>query len=419
MVRVLTIVEHQSISIVESSNGNDLSITHKQAALLEKIEHKLPKGSLSWRHKAVKFSQYCGLIRLGDLHFEILPKVYGLENEPGATRLELVKMLRKAGFLKAMPAGSASISTQKHTLLDIFIAHFCEQLKNALIQGMSRQYRIVEDNIGVLRGKLVTSQQLRSNLAHKERLYCAYDELSEDILLNQTIKFTLKLLLRLCRSSSIKQTLSQLLMSFDDVADKSVTIQSVDALILDRTNTSFHQVIDQCKMFIKGMNPDLYSGNFESFALLFDMNQLFEKWVASVMKPLAWQHGYQLREQGPKRYLAMREDIEKKVFQMKPDITLVDGQKNVVMIFDVKWKLLDGDDKKLGISQADLYQLNTYATQYGVKSVALVYPRQQGLSSSYKLSLLGENDIKVSVVVLDVNESSNSGKDNLYALIPI
>ncbi len=419
MSHVLTVVEHQSIPIVESGTASGVSITQKQATALEKIEHNLPKGSLSWRHKSVKFSQYCGLIRLDDLHLEILPKIYGLENEPGATRFELVKMLRKAGFLKAMPAGSASISTQKHTLLDIFIAHFCEQLKSALIQGMSRQYRNVEENIGVLRGKLVTSQQLRSNLAHKERLYCAYDELSEDILLNQTIKFTLKLLLRLCRSSNIKQTLSQLLMSFDHVSHKSITSKVLNAIVLDRTNQSFHEVIGQCRLFINGLNPDLYSGNYESFALLFDMNQLFEKWVASVMKPMAWQHGYQLREQGPKRYLAIREDIEKKVFQMKPDISLVDGQANVVMIFDVKWKLLDGDDKKLGISQADLYQLNTYATQYGVKNVALVYPRQQGLSSGYKLSFLGENDITVSVIVLDVHDSSNSGKDNLYALIPI
>lgn len=419
MATVLTLIEHETIPITDDGDEQTSSLTRKQAASLAKIEGKLPKGAISWGHKSVKFSQYCGLLQLGDLHLEILPKIYGNESEAGASRYALVKMLRKAGFLKAMPVGAASISTQSHTLLDIFIAHFCELLKTSLVQGMSRQYRTIEENIGVIRGKLVTSQQLRVNLAHRERLYCSYDELSEDILINQTIKYTLKLLLRGCRSASIKQTVTHLLMLFNDVSEKQLTSRDADMIPLDRTNQAFHVVIEQCCMFIKGMNPDLYVGEHDSVALLFDMNQLFERWAASILKPLAWQAGYNLREQGPKRYLAYREDIDKKVFQMRPDISLLSNSSDVVLIADAKWKLLDVDDAKLGISQADLYQLNTYATQYGVKHIALIYPRQKGLSETYEILFSGTDNVVVTIITLDVHDSVLGNKERLSVLLTV
>jgi len=411
MVDVITCIEHEAIAVVESRAVGDISITTSHAASLAKAESKLPKGAFSWGNRTIKFSQYCGLLQVGDLTIEVLPKIYGVETEIGASRSELVKMLRKAGFLKTLPVGSASVSVQKHTLLDIFVNHFCELVKASLVQGMSRQYINVEENIGVLRGKLVTSQQLRRNLAHKERLYCSYDKLSEDILINQTIKYTLRVLLGRCRSSTIKQRVSQLLMMFDSVSDRHLSISDLDQLVLDRTNQAFHLVIEQCRMFIEGLNPDLYSGDNDCFSLLFDMNKLFEKWAASIMKPIAWNNSYQLREQGPKRYLAYRGDIDKKVFQMMPDITLLNEYSEVILIADAKWKILDSTESKLGVSQVDLYQLNTYATQYGVKRLVLLYPRQKGLLESYEVKLQGGADISVKVIPLDVHANGNHAKE--------
>lgn len=119
-------------------------------------------------------------------------------------------------------------------------------------------------------------------------------------------------------------------------------------------------------MFVDdGLSPDVLTGSGKAFSLLFDMNRLFETWVAASMRGPARRHGLRLREQGPRKYLAHRQDIDKPVFQMKPDIALLDEDNGVVLIADAKWKLLDGEDRKLGISQADMYQLQTYANHYG------------------------------------------------------
>tara|TARA_R110001599_G_scaffold263053_1_gene463641 strand:- start:196 stop:1452 length:1257 start_codon:yes stop_codon:yes gene_type:complete len=417
MSEVITCIEHETLTVVESRGVGDFSITNKQASLLSNSERKLPKGAFNWGHKSIKFSQYCGLIQVGSLAIEILPKIHGIEADKTSSRHELVKMLRKAGFLKALPVGSAGVNTQSHTLLDIFVVHFCELLKESLIQGMPREYINIEENLGVLRGKLLISNHLRSNLAHNERLYCSYDELSEDILINQSIKYTLKLLLCRSRSSTVKQRVSQLLMMFDCVSDRTITEYELDQLIIDRTKQAFITVIEQCKMFIKGLNPDIYSGEHECFALLFDMNQLFEKWASSILKPITWSKNLQLREQGPKRFLAYREDIDKKVFQMKPDISILNESSEVILIADAKWKLLDSNDSKLGISQADLYQINTYATQYSVKSLVLLYPRQTNLLEHFEFSFQGNSKISVKVIPLDIHANGRHAELMLKSII--
>ncbi len=93
-----------------------------------------------------------------------------------------------------------------------------------------------------------------------------------------------------------------------------------------------------------------------------------------MFRPLAHEMGLTLGTQSPRKY---REDIQSNVFQMKPDITLLDQAGRAVLIADAKWKTLADDEKKLGVSQADMYQLSTYGSRYQCNSLAIVYPRIQ------------------------------------------
>jgi 5-methylcytosine-specific restriction enzyme subunit McrC len=66
------------------------------------------------------------------------------------------------------------------------------------------------------------------------------------------------------------------------------------------------------------------------------------------------------------------------LFVLKPDIALERPGEGIEAILDTKWKLLDEADKKLGISQADLYQMTSYAVRYGCNRVGLIYPATAG-----------------------------------------
>jgi 5-methylcytosine-specific restriction enzyme subunit McrC len=88
---------------------------------------------------------------------------------------------------------------------------------------------------------------------------------------------------------------------------------------------------------------------------------------------------------------------------MKPDMVFLDSDNRFAAIADAKWKMLDDREKKLGISQSDLYQMAGYATRYGVDQLALVYPKQQWLQSSIDLQIQGTSST-LKVIPVDVTE---------------
>lgn len=388
-MEVLTFTEHETVPIVPSRQPGQKALSKKHAEALSKLERSLPAKTWSWGHQTIKLGHYCGVISLGNLSIEILPKIYGIETDPGSSRHALVRMLTKARRLRLQRAGSARIALQKHSLLDVFVLSFCEQLHAQMMQGMIRKYIERSENLMVLRGRLRVEQQFRHNLAHRERLFCQYDELSEDNLHNQVIKYVLRLLSKAALGVAARKQVNELQMHFDPISDIAVDMTTLEQLAFDRSTARYEPVFEQCRWFLAGFHPDVLTGNASCISLLFDMNKLFESFVASELRKSAWGRGLRLREQGPQKYMARRQDTDGQVFLMKPDISLLDDQNKVVMIADAKWKVLDESEKKLGVSQADLYQMESYATRYQVKELALIYPMQQKLTKSVQLYLQG------------------------------
>ncbi|MGI9250194.1 MAG: McrC family protein [Pseudohongiellaceae bacterium] len=385
MTEVITILEHQVLPIVAKRNPGECAITRNEADKLGAIK-SLPGNACSWQHNKIKWSQFCGVVCIGGLTLEILPKIHGKENDPRSCRSVLVRMLRASGFMKLHKMGAASLELQKYTVLDIFIQDLCEQLEKELLQGKIRKYITHEENLPVLRGKLLSGYQLRHNLAHKERLYCQFDELSEDIPVNQVIKLALGILVPLARNKFVKNLLVRMLYAFDGVSDIDIKTARNKDIAFNRNEERYASIYGACQQVIQSLYQDVVTGKEQSFSLLFDMNKLFEKWVASILKPMARKSSLSIREQGPQKNLVRRQNIGE-LFQLQPDISLVENGR-VVLIADAKWKLLDGKESKLGIAQSDLYQMRAYASRYGVTRLVLFYPAQAEIEGVYDMEYL-------------------------------
>ena len=406
MAEVLTVVEHEAIPVVHSRTSKRKELGQKHASLLEKLEKKFPAKAWSWGNKEIKFASHCGVISLGDLSIEILPKIYGVEAEDrGSSRNTLIRMLSKARRLKLHEVGPAGISPQKRNLLDIFILHFCERLRIQLTRGMIRKYIKREKNLNVLRGKLIIAQQFKRNFVHKEKLFCRYDELSADNAYNKILKYVLGILLKSATGNRALREVSELHARFEPVTDSVADISTLDSLSFDRLTERYEPIFDQCRYFLEGLYPDVIAGKKSCLSLLFDMNRLFEAYVASELRKEANIQGLRLREQGPLKYFAKLDDSGEPVFRMKPDLSFVDKKNQVVMIADTKWKMLDEGEKNLGISQADMYQMGSYASRYGVKCLALLYPMQEKLTNPVYMKLEGT---EATLLVQPVNISDHS-----------
>ena len=401
MTEILKCLEHESLQIVSSRKSGQRAIDKYQAGQLEKLRDILPKGAFSWGRESIKFAQFCGVIQLDKLTIEILPKIYGKEKEPGTCRDALIQMLKRVRILKTFKGVQANIKQHRHTLLDVFILHFCEELDTQLTQGLPQEYIEIEDNLKVLKGRLLVEPQIKHNLVQKERLYCRYDEFDKDILINQVIKFTLRMLFRLVHSQQIRKIVNELLMQFDEISDVTITVEKIKSLTFDRTNNRYQSVVDQCRMFMEGF-PDVTAGRGKAFSLLFDMNLLFESWAASMLRPIARQQEMKLRLQGPPKNFGYWEENKKKVFQLQPDITFIKGKNIVELIADAKWKVLDDVELKMGISQNDLYQIQSYANRYDVHTLKLLYPKQNKLTVTKKLIIEGKHKSELEIIPLDI-----------------
>ncbi len=402
MKEVISIIEHSRIPIVTKRNKGENALTLLHASMLAKLETRLPSNAFSWGHNAIKFTQYCGVISLGDITIEILPKIYGKETTPETCRNAMINMLHKARKLKVTRGGNASIGVQNNTLLDIFILHFCNLLYAEIMQGKILQYVQKSENLIFLKGKILIKEQLKFNTAHRDRLFCRFDELKPDNLPNQVIKFVLNSFLKFTPGVAARKKVRELLMHFGDIQDINVDLSMMDKLNIDRSSKRYKPIFDQCRLFIQGIHPDVVTGHLKCFSLLFDMNRLFEAYVAHLMKKVALKQGKQMKEQGPRKYMARRDDNNDQVFRMQPDMVFIDPETGPFAIMDAKWKILDDNKKNLGISQSDLYQMGAYANRYEIDNLTLFYPLQKQLPSPFKLHLQVSRTT-VNIIPIDIS----------------
>ena len=135
------------------------------------------------------------------------------------------------------------------------------------------------------------------------------------------------------------------------------------------------------------------------------MEAVFEAYVASILRSQL-QPPYHLKEQASSEYLV--DYGSSRWFRLKPDLMIMKG-KEVVQVLDTKWKLLDssldnGRDK-LGLSQADFYQMFAYGHKYlgGEGDLVLIYPKTEQFSEPVPQSFDFSQELKLWGVPLDVS----------------
>lgn len=359
--------------------GETVSLTDSQLAYLDRAvaTNVIPANAVEWQRNRLRFCGWCGVISLGDLTLEILPKIHGKENNSGTARKLLVVMLSAVRKLDLRSTGEAELSLQKMVLLDLFILSFAEKVDSLVRRGIPRSYIPREENLAVVRGKILVGRQIRENVCHRNRIWCGYDEFLEDTVMNRIIKVTLKHLYRFARSLAVQQKLEQLRAVYADITDAYPCDADWERLSFDRTNEEWQVILNQCRWFLSGMSPDIFSGSEQSISLLFAMNLLFEEYIAVELKK-ALGDTHEVLAQKPQKKLLQKADGTR-LFTMKPDLFVRSKKTGLpVAILDTKWKLLNAEERKLGISQADLYQMYTYAGTYNVPQVLLLYPCQAG-----------------------------------------
>ncbi|KVE73706.1 McrC family protein [Burkholderia vietnamiensis] len=325
--------------------------------------------------RTISAQQYVGAFQLGQHTVEVLPKVAGGDRD---VRRNLVTMLSETLKLDISEGEVARLAQQNQGILEVLIRLFCDKLFLEVRRGIVRRYEGCEDNLVVLRGRLVVEEQVRRNGANPERLFCRFDEFQESNPLNIVLKAAIRFLFTVARAPENQRRLSELLLAFDEVSDCSVGALPWQRVKFDRLNERYRNCYALAERFLKNVSPDVSGGKSRAFSLFFDMNLLFEEYIGRVAARALRPRGITTNLQSPQRYLAFEERRQRFSFLMKPDVT---GSRNgsVDWILDTKWKELTAGDVKDGVAQSDLYQMYAYASCYNCADVVLLYPHHRSL----------------------------------------
>jgi 5-methylcytosine-specific restriction enzyme subunit McrC len=374
----------------------------------------------------LRAQQVVGVLAAPGISLEVLPKIDGLEED--GTRLNLIRMLARTLDLKIAGGALTPVGWQRRDMLEILIRLFCDKLLGVIHRGLARTYVRREDDLPMLRGRNDVKRQFSILAASPHRIASRYEELSADIPLNQILKAAVTRLRLISRASENQRRLNELEFALADVSRLRIEQLVRSRVVLDRTNTAYHDLLQLAIALLRGQYPFIGGEEGVGFSLLFEMNMLFEEFIGRTLQSAMRDCGLHVSLQGPRSYALSETSTNVPRFMTKPDIVIQSGDAPVIVI-DTKWKRLAGaiDDPKHGVSQSDVYQTMAYAQIYRVKHLMLLYPhhtqlgKDEGVVCEYKIA--GTEEVRLSVATVglaDLDRISSRIKSLIEAvgLIP-
>ena len=350
--------------------------------------------------KFIQAKSYVGVLQTkSGLTIEILPKIAD-KNDAERSKTVFIKMLRMLKNFPFKSSNLASLKTQNLPLLEIFISMFLCELEALVKKGIKSDYVALEENLNFLKGKLNIKEQIKKNSIHKERFYVGYSEFLSDIKINRIIKTTLKFLYKKSNSSKNQQKIRELLFIFDEVSECEDYKNFFAKLVINRQVKHYEQTLLWCKIFLLNNSFTPHKGDDLSFALLFDMNALFESYVGNFIKKsfpgTILQHSEKHLIEDPKS------------FRLRPDIFL-EGK----FIADTKWKIIKLKDD---ILQADLYQLYAYGKKYECDKLHLIYPKIGGATQE-SIKFKYDDEMHLEILYFDLENDKLIPSNRLSTIL--
>lgn len=389
MIKQITTQEWKKISYAE------LGLNQEQAKSFKKfLEDKRLTTALDFQLDGIKTEAHVGIIRFADFQLNILPKIIG-ENVSSCLE-NLMFMLRYTKKLDIHTMASAEISKTKQPFLEILISHYANILLNALQRHIPHRYETKEENLSAVRGRILFAKNQLVNMGNLARVYCQFDEFTSDNLLNQTFKFVAQALCLLTTVPATRALLNKILAIYEDVELRAIAYAQAKKILLNRNQLIFKDVLDLALLFLQHSTISLHNKTFTNLAILFDMNKLFEEFVAMGLEKT---FPGQVQAQKSRTIIDSIGGYTNTSYSLRPDILFRNDT-----IIDTKYKILDLPNNKP--SEADIYQILAYNRFFNRRNIILCYPTFKQYYP--QITILEDNSIRLSLLTLNILQHLDS-----------
>ncbi len=291
---------------------------------------------------------------------------------------------------------------------NLFAAILAKGIGQQLKQGLYREYLNKRENMAVMRGKIDMSGTIKNKIARQQILSCDYDDLSENNLLNQILKTTVMILLRLSKvNTEYKDALKKEMLFFSNVDTIEPASIRWSSIRFQRNNQTYRMLVSICQLILEGMLLTTEQGEYKlaSFVDEQRMCRLYEKFILEYYS----KKFPALSVSASQIPWALDDGIGTMLPTMQSDITLSHG--NEVLIIDAKYysHTTQAQYDVHTLHSGNLYQIFTYVknrdSEFGEKphkvSGMLLYAKtDETIQPDNEYRMSGN---KISVRTLDLN----------------
>ncbi len=354
---------------------------------------------------------------IGYYSTKVLNKTINIKIEPRFGN-PLLHYLLSYAYGVYLPKGFSSSNNKKTQSLWLIVFMWKALLQKAMTKSqIPKEYQKHSKNLHTFKGQLHISNHIKYNLFDQSRFYCNFRKLTMNTIINQTIRYTYKLLQK--EYGHILSDIGEydlMLQSFG-VDNKKVNHEQIENIRYSKLNFYYKKVMELSSLILKkeSKTSDIYSSNNDSFAYFVDIAELWENYLLKVLqKGLSEYHIYSPNEKGGVNLFA---DGSRNI---RPDI-IIEKDGNAIAILDAKYKRYQNIGKTAYdyscVSRDDLYQMATYLYHYGKESENIVglfiSPVEQG--TEYPKNLHSNPKHQIGVLNLNINIFSKSefNKDDI------
>jgi len=372
--KYITVFEHQTIKLNQVIGG--VLLNKEKLNALQKYygENGVPYYSLT--HNGIRFNAYVGVIQVGNLIIEVLPKAdnsYTGIDEKTKWRNILIDMLFAVGLFDIHAPSSSSLKLKSNSILDLYFEIFIKEVEYLLHNGLVKKYRKKEGNVAALKGRLQFGKHIQHNLTHQERFYVSHTIYDVEHKLHFILFKTIRLLKQINTNANLQSRIGALLLNFPEMPETRVTEKSFNTIVYSQKTKIYKKSIEIARLLLLQYHPDVSRGRNDVLTLMFDMNKLWEQFVyVSLRKHRKLTTS--ITAQTSKYFWKPKLGIRSKI---RPDIVLNKDKPDCVVL-DTKWKNLNGCNP----SPNDLRQMYVYHEYYQARRVALVYPGTESNKSA-------------------------------------
>lgn len=347
----------------------------------------------------IKAKQYVWIVKVNNKNIQVLPKIFWENND--SIIKNLLYMLSYTKKLKIKESDIAHL-WQIQDLFEIFIYIFAKELLELLRKDFKKNYNLIEENSSFLKGKLLFSQHIKNNLFNKSKFFVEYEKMDENILLNIFLNSVCNKLIKITNSKSNFKLLSKCVFILKDIDTKIFkSVNQLNNLKFNKQNKEYKEVFWLAKLLYFWNSPDFSSNLEDNFSILFDMNVLFEEFIAEFIKKNENEFWIKsITSQSTSKYV-----FNNNKFLLKPDIIL-DFESNTRLIIDTKYKKICNESSiNYWVSSNDIYQMFVYGMRYfevtqNEKNIVLLYPLyEQAVNTIYN----SEENIKIYIKTINLN----------------